>query len=64
MRPAFAPDRISQRGAEMQLSLLLHGATDERLRGFTVSQLAGMYRVKEARIEVMLRQARQDRHHD
>ena len=49
------PDpRQTQAQGETQLRLLLMGATDERVAGFTVDALCRMYPVKEQLVETLL----------
>jgi hypothetical protein len=52
------PSRISKRSADMQLTQLLYGCTDERLRGFTAASLVGMFNVSLAVAEAKLAAAR------
>jgi hypothetical protein len=53
--------RISKRSADMQLTLLLAGCTDERLRGFTAASLSASYNVSLAVAEAKLAAARSGR---
>lgn len=57
----LATSTIDGREARAQLSMLLAGATDERLRGFTAAGLAATHRVKRAVVEEMLAEARRRR---
>lgn len=56
-----ATTEISAGAARAQLAMMLAGATDERLAGFSVDTLARMYRVKPKMIALMLAQARERR---
>ena len=53
-RRAFPAKQVTVTNARMQLAQLLCGATDDKLRGFTVDGLARMYRVQPKDIGQML----------
>lgn len=57
----FGSANLSRKKAELALSGLLYGCTEERLAGFTAQGLAASYNVPLPRAQVMLDEARRRR---
>jgi hypothetical protein len=61
MSAGYPNAHLSQKKAEMALTMLLFGCTAERLAGFTAASLAGSYRVALPKIEQLLADAKERR---
>lgn len=58
MRASYPKALLSRKKAELALTGLLYGCTDERLAGFTADGLAASYNVPVERTKVLLDGAR------